>query len=141
MGLKERVETITGVDNIFNFLRNRKHVQARAIYACYNVKVLKESVNKTSKDMGYVSHASVLHLLKEYNNIKKLPEWQMLIDKAEPKHVSAYLTETKIKSLEQDVKRLKKYTALLLEAEDLGILDEIKEKIELIIKVEKQLKR
>ena len=47
MGLKERVETITGVDNIFNFLRNRKHVQARAIYACYNVKVLKESVNDT----------------------------------------------------------------------------------------------
>ena len=141
MGLKERVETITGVDNIFNFLRNRKHVQARAIYACYNVKVLKESVNKTSKDMGYVSHASVLHLLKEYNNIKKLTEWQMLIDKAEPKHVSDYLTETKIKSLEQDVKRLKKYTALLLEAEDLGILDEIKEKIELIIKVKKQLKR
>ncbi len=91
--------------------------------------------------MGYVSHASVLHLLKDYDNIKKLTEWKMLIDKAEPKHVSVYLTETKIKNLERDVERLKKYTALLLEAEELGILDEIKERIQLIIKVKKQLKR
>ncbi len=141
MGLKEKVEEITGVDDVFNFLRNRKYVQARTIYACYKVKVLKESVNKTSKEMGYVSHASVLHLLKDYDNIKKLTEWKMLIDKAEPKHVSVYLTETKIKNLERDVERLKKYTALLLEAEELGILDEIKERIQLIIKVKKQLNR
>ncbi len=140
MGLKERIETITGIENIFNPLRIRKYVQARAMYACYSVKVLNEGISPTRKKMGYTSHASVLHLLKQYDEIRILPEWKALIDGSNTQHVSKYIVDNKIKQLEQDVERLKKYTALLLEAEDLGILDEIKQRIELIIKVKKQLK-
>jgi len=141
MGLKERIETITGIDDIFNQSRVRKYVQARAIYACYSMKVRKEGLSSTTKKMGYVAHNTVLNLLRQYDEIKVLPEWKMLVDKSEPKIVSKYLTEQKIIKLEKDVERLQKYTSLLVEAEDLGILDEIKEKIELIIKVKKQLKR
>ena len=140
MDLKKRIETITGIDNIFNPLRIRKHVQARAMYACYSVKVLNEGISPTAKKMGYNAHNSVLHLLKQFDEIKVLPEWKMLVEDAQPKHVSKYLTEQKIIKLEKDVERLQKYTSLLIEAEDLGILDEIKQRIELIIKVKKQLK-
>ena len=140
MDLKERVETITGLDDMFKPVRVRKYVQARAMYACYSVKVLNEGLSSTTKKMGYIAHNTVLNLLRQYDEIKVLPEWKMLIEKAQPKHVSKYLTEQKIIKLEKDVERLQKYTSLLIEAEDLGILDEIKERIELIIKVKKQLK-
>jgi len=140
MDLKERIETITGLDDMFKPVRVRKYIQARAMYACYTMKVLKEGLSSTTKKMGYAAHNTVLNLLRQYDEIKVLPEWKMLVDKSQPKHVSKYLTEQKIIKLEKDVKRLQKYTSLLIEAEDLGILDEIKQRIELIIKVKKQLK-
>ena len=140
MGLKERIEYLTGIDDIFKPVRLRSYIKARAMYACYSMKVLNEGLSSTTKKMGYVAHNSVLNLLRQYDEIKVLTEWEMLVDQSESKSVSKYLAEQKIIKLEKDVERLQKYTSLLIEAEDLGILDEIKEKIELIIKVKKQLK-
>ena len=43
MDLKKRIETITGLDDIFKPVRVRKYIQARAMYACYRTIVDKDS--------------------------------------------------------------------------------------------------
>ena len=134
MGLKERIEHLTGLDDIFKPVRVRKYIKARAMYACYRTIVDGDSASVIAREMNYPSHASVIHLNKQYHEVKNTLEWKILINSNDtPLETMGYVRD--------NLSDLKDMTDLLIEAKRLGVLEEIKQKIELIIKIKKQLKR
>ncbi len=134
MGLKKKIEYLTGIDDIFKPARFRNYIQARAMYACYRSRINGVSASEIAREMGYPSHASIIHLNKQYHEVKKLVEWKLLLEEGnEP-------VET-LGAVRDNLNDLKGLTDLLMEAKQLNALSEIKQKIELIIKVKRQLKR
>ena len=134
MGLKERIEYLTGLDDIFKPVRRREYIKARAMYACYRTKVQGGSPSEVAREMNYPSHASVIHLGKQYHEVRSTLEWKILINSNDsPLDTIGYVRD--------NLSELKDMTELLIEAKELDALEEIKQKIELIIKVKKQLKR
>ena len=134
MGLKERIEHLTGLDDIFKPIRRREYVKARAMYACYRTKIQGGSASEIAREMNYISHATVIHLGKQYHEVRRTLEWKVLINSnATPLETIGYVRD--------NLSELKDMTDLLIEAKELGALEDIKQKIELIIKIKKQLKR
>ncbi len=134
MGLKEKIEYLTDIDDIFKSVRLRRYIKARAMYACYRVKIQGGSPSEVAREMGYPSHASVIHLNKQYHEVKDSLEWKLLVN-------SNNESKATLGCVKDNLSTLKDVTGLLIQAKELGALKEAKQKIELIIKIKQQLKR